>query len=220
MALWTFRVELADRPGQLAALTAAVAACDCNILGLDVQALDGDRVADALLVDVPDGVLVEQVEREIRRTGADVVTLLPADPHDLVDAQARCLELGRRLVRRHAARERVLEAALVELVGADGAWVLPPERVTMSELARRAIADGAPLMARERTALAPTCADEEPPWLLVVPPFEGTELVALLARVDPGFSASELARVQALLRLSASLEEHADEVAGLGRRTG
>jgi hypothetical protein len=81
------------------------------------------------------------------------------------------------------------------------------------------MADGAALMARERTALAPTTADEEPPWLLVVPPFEGTELVALLARAGSGFSASELARVQALLRLAAALEQHADEVAGLGRRT-
>lgn len=209
MALWTFRVELADRPGQLAALTAAVAACECNILGIDVQALDGDRVADALLVDVPDAVPVEQVEREIRRTGADVVTLLPAEPHDLIDAQARCLELGRRLVRRHAARDRVVEAALVELVGADGAWLLPPEQVTMSELARAALDGGSALMARERTALAPTTADEEPPWLLVVPPSEGMQLVAMLARAGSGFSASEVARVQALLRLAAALDEQA-----------
>jgi hypothetical protein len=217
MALWTFRVEIADRPGQLAALTAAVASCECNILGLDVQALDGDRVTDELLVDVPDSVPVEHVERAVRDTGADVVTLLPADPHDLIDAQARCLELGRRLVHRHAVRDRVLEAALVELVGADGAWVLSPAHVTMSELALRAVAAGEPLMARERTALAPTLADEEAPWLLVVPPFEGKDQVTMLGRARSGFTASEVARVQALLRLDAALGAHAEEPAEPGR---
>jgi len=46
VSLWTFRVELADRPGRLAALTGAVAACGGNILALDVQALAHDQVAD------------------------------------------------------------------------------------------------------------------------------------------------------------------------------
>ncbi|MDQ1710437.1 MAG: hypothetical protein QOG49_1822 [Frankiaceae bacterium] len=65
MALWTFRVELPDRPGRLAALTGAVADCGGNILALDVQALDGTRVADELLVDLPDDVAVEDVEAQI-----------------------------------------------------------------------------------------------------------------------------------------------------------
>lgn len=210
MALWTFRVELPNRPGRLAALTGAVADCGGNILALDVQALDGTRVADELLVDLPDGVSVEYVETQIRATGVDVVMLAAASSDDLVDPQTRCLELGRRLVRRHAASDRVLEAALVELVGADGAMVVPAKATLTSALAARAIAAGKPMMARERTGLSPAKADEEPPWLLVVPPPDGGA-VTMLARAGAGFSAGEIARIEALLALAAELAAYAVE---------
>lgn len=206
MALWTFRVELLDRPGQLAALTGAVAACGGNILALDVQALDGTRVADELLVDVPEDVSVEYVESQIRATGAEVVMLAAASTDDLVDPQTRCLELGRRLVRRHAARERVLEAALAELVGADGVMVVPAEATLTSALAGQALVEDRPMMARERTGLVPTRSDQEAPWLLVIPPTEGAGgQVTMLARAGAGFNASEIARIQALLALAAEL---------------
>lgn len=211
MSLWTIRVELADRPGRLAALTGAVADCGGNILALDVQALDGHRVADELLVDVPDDVSVEEVDARIRATGADVVMLTAASTDDLVDPQTRCLELGRRLVRRHGARERVLEAALAELVGADGAMVVPAEATLTSALAAQALAEGKPMMARERTGLSPSQQSDEPPWLLVIPPSEGAGgKVTMLARAGAGFSAGEIARLQALLALAAELASYAE----------
>ncbi|MEP7055255.1 MAG: hypothetical protein ABI912_08405 [Actinomycetota bacterium] len=216
MALWTFRVELPDRPGRLAALTGAVADCGGNILALDVQALDGSRVADELLVDLPDDVRVEYVDAQIRATGADVVMLTAASSDDLVDPQTRCLELGRRLVRQHTAHDRVLEAALAELVGADGAMVVPEEATVTSPLAAQAIAEGKPMMARERTGLSPTRADEDSPWLLVIPPSEGASgQVTMLARAGAGFSGGEIARIEALLALAAELAAYADERAVL-----
>ena len=215
MPLWTFRVELPDRPGRLAALTGAVAGCGGNILALDVQALDGDRVADELLVDLPDEVSVEFVEGEIRATGADVVMLTAASTEDLVDPQTRCLELGRRLVRRHTARDRVLEAALAELVGADGAMVVPVEAAATSVLAGRALSEGKPMMARERTGLCPTKEDEQPPWLLVIPSVEDPRgQVTMLARAGAGFSAGEIGRVQALLALASELAKETLQTAG------
>lgn len=213
MSLWTFRVELADRPGRLAALTAAVADCRGNILALDVQALDGDRVADELLVDLPDDVSVEHVEAQIRATGADVVMLAAASSDDLVDPQTRCLELSRRLVRQHSARGRVLEAALAELVGADGAMLVPVSTALTSPLAAQAIAESRPMMARERTGLSPARADEDPPWLLVMPPSPGAGgQITMLARAGAGFSAGEIARIDALLALAAELASYAGQV--------
>lgn len=216
MSLWTFRVELPDRPGRLAALTGAVADCRGNILALDVQAIDGTRVADELLVDLPDDVRVEDVEARIRATGADVVMLTAASTDDLVDPQTRCLELGARLVRRHPARDRLLEAALAELVGADGAMVVPVNGVLTSALAAQALAEGRPMMARERTGLAPATAAQEPPWLLVIPPSPGAAgQVTMLARAGAGFSAGEIARIEALLALAAELAAYADELASI-----
>jgi GNAT superfamily N-acetyltransferase len=49
--LW---VELADRPGNLAALAGDLAACGANIVHLDVHAGPGDTVIDRLVVQVPD----------------------------------------------------------------------------------------------------------------------------------------------------------------------
>ncbi|MDQ1710438.1 MAG: hypothetical protein QOG49_1823, partial [Frankiaceae bacterium] len=124
--------------------------------------------------------------------------LAAASTEDLVDPQTRCLELGRRLVRRHTARERVLEAALAELVGADGAMVVPATTALTSALALQAIAEGKPMMARERTGLSPAMVDEEPPWLLVIPPSDGAGgQLTMLARNGAGFSAGEIGRVEA-----------------------
>ncbi len=220
MALWTVRVELADRPGRLAALTGAVAACGGNIRSLDVQALDSTRVVDELLVDLPEDTSVEDVEAQIRATGAAVVMLVPANDDDLVDPQTRCLELGRRLVRDHPARLRVFEASLAELVGAEGAWVVPTELMTTSALAAQAVQNGIPMMGRERTGLAPTQADEEPPWLLVVPLADGRPgRVTMLARRLPSFTAGEIARVEALVALAAELGVYdADDGRGAGTR--
>jgi GNAT superfamily N-acetyltransferase len=48
--LW---VELADRPGNLAALAGDLATCDANIVHLDIHAGPGATVVDRLVVDVP-----------------------------------------------------------------------------------------------------------------------------------------------------------------------
>jgi hypothetical protein len=49
--LW---VELADRPGNLAALAGELAACDANIVHLDIHPGTGETVVDRLVVDAPD----------------------------------------------------------------------------------------------------------------------------------------------------------------------
>ncbi len=54
MARFELWVELADRPGNLAALAGELAACSANIVHLDVHAGAGDTVVDRLVVQVPD----------------------------------------------------------------------------------------------------------------------------------------------------------------------
>ena len=70
--LW---VELADRPGNLAALAGDLAACGANIVHLDVLAGTGDTVIDRLVVQVPDHRSGE-LAAVARRCGA---TLRPLD---------------------------------------------------------------------------------------------------------------------------------------------
>ncbi len=73
--LW---VELADRPGNLAALAGDLAACGANIVHLDVLDGTGDTVIDRLVVQVPDQRSGELVA-VARRYGA---TLRPLDDSD------------------------------------------------------------------------------------------------------------------------------------------
>lgn len=73
--LW---VELADRPGNLAALAGDLAACGANIIHLDVHAGAGDTVIDRLVVQVPDH-RTGELAAVARRCGA---TLRPLDDLD------------------------------------------------------------------------------------------------------------------------------------------
>lgn len=54
MARYELWVEVADRPGNLAALAGDLAACEANIVHLDVHAGSGDTVVDRLVVQIPD----------------------------------------------------------------------------------------------------------------------------------------------------------------------
>jgi GNAT superfamily N-acetyltransferase len=84
--LW---VELADRPGNLAALAGDLAACDANIVHLDVLAGTGDTVIDRLVVRVPDhrsGELMAVARRcgATLRSLEDDTTEPPAPPGPVV----------------------------------------------------------------------------------------------------------------------------------------
>jgi GNAT superfamily N-acetyltransferase len=79
--LW---VELADRPGNLAALAGDLAACGANIVHLDVHAGPGDTVIDRLVVQVPDARCGE-LAAVADRCGA---TLRPLDGTDGSDGGA------------------------------------------------------------------------------------------------------------------------------------
>lgn len=70
MARYELWVELADRPGNLAALAGELAGCSANIVHLDVHAGTGDTVVDRLVVQVPDhrGRALADVARECGAT--------------------------------------------------------------------------------------------------------------------------------------------------------
>jgi GNAT superfamily N-acetyltransferase len=74
--LW---VELADTPGNLAALAGDLAACGANIVHLDVHAGPGDTVIDRLVVQVPDA-RGHELAAVADRCGATLRHLDGADP--------------------------------------------------------------------------------------------------------------------------------------------
>ena len=90
------RVRLPDESGALARLTEAVAQADGNILGLAVHGQDSRSVVDEMFVGSARGAdeLAEAIRRGLGTDDPGAVLVTPADPHDLVDAPTRALDLA------------------------------------------------------------------------------------------------------------------------------
>ena len=117
MALWRIRAALEDEPGRLAAVTAAIAACGGNVFGLSVQTHEGGPV-DEFFVNTSEEVSRFQLIETVAAAGGAQVTAVPADPHDLVDAPTKALQLAAALL----AAPDTLPEVLADLLDADDAW--------------------------------------------------------------------------------------------------
>jgi hypothetical protein len=183
--LW---VELADTPGNLAAVAADLAACGANILHLDVHAGGEATVVDRLVVQVPDERSHELAEAAAR-CGATLLHLDEADPHALVDDVVRALDTAHLLVASDSPDARV--EAIRRLIPAD-------------EVRIETAASGSPVV--DAVDLSGPPGGEDRPWLAVVPhDHDGVQEIAVLRRRGPRFTATEVARCRAVLRLAAQL---------------
>ncbi|WP_363320412.1 hypothetical protein [Pseudonocardia sp.] len=98
-SLHRVRVRLPDESGALARLADAVAGAGGNILGLAVHGQDSRSVVDELIVGgAPDPELLAGSVRASVGPGAGAVLVTEADPHDLVDAPTRALDLAAQAV--------------------------------------------------------------------------------------------------------------------------
>ncbi|MFD5556593.1 GNAT family N-acetyltransferase [Streptomyces sp. NPDC127068] len=93
--LWRLRTTVRDTPGSLAALCAALAEHQVDILSLQTHPL-AEGTVDELLVRAPAGLPAGEVARAAARAGGTGTRIERADPHDLVDASTRALGLATR----------------------------------------------------------------------------------------------------------------------------
>jgi GNAT superfamily N-acetyltransferase/predicted amino acid-binding ACT domain protein len=122
VALLRVRTEIADRPGRLARLTAALAAHGTNILDLTVQ-VGSEGVVDEFVVDCPKGMTADRLGSVVRDAGGVRTAVVPASAHELTDEPTRVLSL----VARVQVDPRGLPHALADLLRADEAhWVNTP----------------------------------------------------------------------------------------------
>jgi hypothetical protein len=200
--LW---VELADRPGNLAAVAADLAACGANIVHLDIHAGGHATVIDRLVVQVPDERSHELADAAAR-CGATLLHLDEVDPHLLVDDVVRALDAAGSLIA--ADRPDAAVEAIRRLIPADDVRVEPA--TTSSAPAGSPMADA---LARGVTTVERAwegspgpggVLPDEAPWLLLVPhEVDGVQSIAVLSRRGPRFTATEVARCRAVLRLAA-----------------
>ena len=210
------RVELPDRPGALAALAAVIADAGGDVLSLDIHDLDDDRAVDDMVVSLPD---TTPDRLAARLTEADVGEL-----------QSWRLETGTSdsVVRALGWVMLVLQAgvgysdlevsrALTEVCSADTAWVATRTEAEAVPAAARALADGTAVVSFQDPLPTAVGGDGlRAAWLLVAldNPRDPT-LVAFVARHRPHrFTATEVARAEALLGLHRELRPAARPPAG------
>lgn len=133
--VWRLRVELTDRPGTLARLTASLAARECNILALTVLPVP-DGVIDDLIISTPDGLRPADLITVVRGVGGRCAGITKADPHDLTDGPTNALRTAKALVERSTSYPEAVRA----LLAADSAEPEGPSASPSSD--RRAVVDG------------------------------------------------------------------------------
>jgi hypothetical protein len=202
------RVELPDHPGALAQVAATIAALKGDVVSVDIHEVEGLSAVDEIIIRAPDGWDPAALADALAQAGAG--TLLSCQPGEAgVDPVVRALAWTRTMLEAGPQdSELELARALAEACTYARAWTSPPEQA-------RALPAGA--MALERGQAVIRRTDDLPDayraglpatvWLLAVPDgHPDTRLVAFLARdLSLRFTASEVARVQALLALRRQL---------------
>lgn len=109
--LWRLRGRVADTPGQLARLSAALAGLGGNIRTVDVHPV-ADGAVDEVLIHVPAGVTERDLIRALVVAGGREATAARADIRDLDDVPTRALRLAADLVGGRTDLVRALRALL------------------------------------------------------------------------------------------------------------
>ena len=207
MSRYRLRVELPDLPGALARVATVISDHDGDVVSIDVHELDGHQVVDELVVEV----LTELDGRILGAAleAADAGILLSCVPaaaraEPVVQALRWANELA--VANDRATLGRVLAAACPSAK----VWVAPIDDGREVPTGRLALARGTALVQRSHDLPGPLGGrPASTMWLLAVPDGRPhARCIAFLAR--PGslrFTASEVARVDALMSLHRALAD-------------
>ena len=207
MSRYRLRVELPDLPGALAKVATVISDLDGDVVSIDVHELDGHQVVDELVVEVLTDLDGRVLGAALEEADAGILlscTPATARPEPVVEALGWARELAAR--NDPSTVGRVLAAACQS----SKVWVAPIDEAREVAAGRLALARGAPLVQRSHDL--PEQLGGRPAstmWLLAVPDGQPhTRCIAFLAR--PGslrFTASEVARVDALMALHRALSD-------------
>ena len=204
METYVVRVWLPDRPGALGSVASRIGAVRGEIVGIEILERGGGRAVDDLVVEIPDGALVDLLIAEISQVdGVDVEDVQPALDHTH-DPRLDALETAAQLVASGSAVEIV--AALCEraasTIGAQWAVVVDLDEATVKagvgpapELAwLTAFVNGSRSSAR-------VAAMEAGPDDVLWAPLPAANLALVMGRDGQAFRARERRTAAALARI-------------------
>jgi len=204
METYTVRVWLPDRPGALGAVASRVGAVRGEIVGIEILERGGGRAIDDLVVELPDGGLVDLLVAEIAQVdGVDVEDVKPVSD-GVHDPRLDALEAVAQIVASPSAAaivEALCERATVT-IGA--AWAVV---VDLDEVAVKAKVGPAPELAwvaafvSGSRSSARVAAMETGPDDVLWAPLPAANLALVMGRDGHAFRARERRTAAALARI-------------------
>jgi len=201
MVAYRLRIELPDRPGALAGVTSEIAESNANILSIDVHEVDGNTAIDEIVVEVSDDWAPGALAGSMALSGVGnlLSSRLVVASDDPVTA---ALEAVVAMVAGNPASvDAECCSALLSLALGSSARLLDIEAAVLDATGRLAVDRRGPIVSRVEEGA------DQVSWVLAAPD-DATDphTVALVTRpIDMRFSATEVSRVEALLRIRRSL---------------
>jgi len=198
------RVELPDEPNTLGRIATALGELGANILHIDVHELDGANVIDEIVIAGPDSLSPAEVRAALLAAGARSVVSSPLI-HRQMDTLVRALNALLIFVR--APDDDALTAVVPSVVPVDSAAIERIDALDDIDPSGRQLRWGTP---------AARCVENS--WVLAVPRVDRTPTPfdSLVVRRAMRFSATEVARLRALLLVHAHLAASNNSIRGSG----
>ena len=199
MTMLKVRVEVADTPGALAGITAALAALEVDVAAIDVLEVDGRSVVDEMILRLPGGVTVRDVQRVLRSAGAaEVLSSRVSTP--AVDQAVAAFELTRAVVTAPG-DAAVVGRCLARAAKADTGALIEISQCTRFPLAMRALERGVPTTGPAGPNNSPLALATG--WTLWIAPqvSDPQHLGVVGRRLNVRFAATEAARLRAFVTL-------------------
>jgi hypothetical protein len=200
MVAYRLRIELPDRPGALAGVTSEIAGSDANILSIDVHEVDGDTAIDEIVVEVPEGWAPGALAGSLALSGVGNLLssrLVVASDDPVTGALEAVVAM---VSGNPGSVDAECTQALLSLAVGSSAHLLDVEAARLDATGRLAIERRGPIVSRVEEG-------DDVRWVLAAPDDAADpHTVALVTRpIDMRFSATEVSRVEALLRIRRSL---------------
>jgi hypothetical protein len=202
--LWRLRVRLADRAGALGQAASIVGVHGGNILSIDVHRTANADAVDDLVVEFPDDPDLDELRHDLTTSAG--TTLCGESKAEAVDLVVSTLDhVGSILQVTGTEINKALEAALGNACCCKNIWAAREDEARSYELGRAALDQHQAVSGRTTDVPAQVGAElgAEVALLAVAhQPDGGGTVVFFAARQVPlDFTASELSRVEALLRV-------------------
>lgn len=208
MVFARLRIELADHPGALAAVTRVLAAAGMNVVEVSIHEAEPPRAVDEIVVHADEPIRTDTLAPALAAAGAELLSVAPCDMRG--DPAVTALTWVAATLERPT-RKSSLATGVRLLTGIDPVHVCTAEEARRWPIGAAAIRGGRPVVQRLAGAPEPlqgsVAGDASGVWVLAAPDAPDPSLVVLAARPYAiRFTATEMNRLAAVLDCRRRLE--------------